>query len=217
MEKMIWIKNIDEYLRKKGQKKNSILRIGFKFKKKIFSKLYAKNTSEHYIVKDVVNFGEDAQVFWDKIRDNFDLIIERNPEYLNHRYCDPRAGKYTVKGVYRGDEMLGYGVTVVRENGKICERKILDFLSLPGEQDAADILLKHILNDKIDEIDSVEAWIVKNSYTYQTFRKNSFVTYNDKDLYLYLNSVSRENEEWNHLHDSHPDKIHFVMGDTDLM
>jgi len=165
MEKMLWIKNIDEYLEKKGQKKNAILRLGFKFKKKLFTKLYDKNASEHYIVKDVISFGEDAQVFWDKIRDSFDLIIERNPEYLNHRYCDPRAGKYTVKAVYRGDEMLGYGVTVERENGKIRERKILDFLSLPWEQEAADILLKQLMNDKIDEIDAVETWIVKNSYT----------------------------------------------------
>ncbi len=176
--------------------------------------IYKSKRSSDYDIKDISYFGYDAEVFWRKISPNFDLIIERNQEYLNYRYCDSRAGDYKVKAVYRRDEMLGYCVLDLTQRN---QAKILDFMTLSGEKDAADTLLLHVL-DYITENkrNSVILWVVNNSEFYRVFMRNNFVKAKEIRPHLYFNSRVVEMEEWDKIHSLNPKRVHFVLGDTDI-
>ena len=55
-------------------------------------------------------FGDQGDVFWDKIINDYDFIIERRQGYLNWRYCDQRAGDFDVRLALDGSEVIGFCV-----------------------------------------------------------------------------------------------------------
>ena len=67
----------------------------------------------------------------------FDLVQVRDAGYLNWRYADPRAGRYTLLQAEEGDRLLGYAVFKIERHAG----QIVDLLVLPGREDVLDALL----------------------------------------------------------------------------
>ena len=84
------------------------------------------------------HFDERIDELWREACGGFDFIIVRDRAYLNWRYCDPRAGAFTVRLAERDGRILGYCVLrMLRGKGYIA-----DLLVLPERMDVAGSLVR---------------------------------------------------------------------------
>jgi len=68
----------------------------------------------------------------------FDFVADRSIAYLNWRYCDERAGPFTVRVAEHDGRMLAFAVTRVLGAGA----QIVDLLALPGREEVAEALVR---------------------------------------------------------------------------
>jgi hypothetical protein len=215
--KLVWVDNLDEYLLEVHAPKIILKKILIWTRSNLLrlvnsSQVRSKKTVD-CAVRDVKHFGYDTDIFWKKVNQHFDFIIERKTEYLNYRYCDDRAGDYSVKAVYRNEEMLGYCVVALTKQN---QAKIIDFLVLPNELDAANTLLLHVIDYVIEnKRNSLILWVVNNSTFHKLFSSNNFMRTNIYP-HIFFFEQAIDMEEWKKLQSLNSERVHFAFGDTDL-
>jgi GNAT superfamily N-acetyltransferase len=220
---IVRIRNVDLFF-KSNQQKNALLRrYGFhlfSFHNRLRN-LLSKSGSEEEKRKGIEilktgEFDERINIFWNETKDNYDLIAEKNREYLNWRYCDPRSGEYTIRTAEKKDRILGYIVSRKRiSKNNITKNSIgyiVDLLTLKNRLDVA----RALLDDTIEEFDRksvnlIQSFIIKNHSYEKIFQKRGFLNSRTKLLTLYKNLNSRI--ETKNL-DS-PRRIHLQYGDSD--
>ena len=62
-------------------------------------------------LRDVARFDERADQLWEQVASTLDFAVIRDREYLNWRWCDPRAGVYRIRAAERQGELRGFMVT----------------------------------------------------------------------------------------------------------
>jgi hypothetical protein len=82
-----------------------------------------------YEVETWDRFDESADVFWDKIKSKYLFILERKQGYLNWKYCDPRRYKFTIRGIKRDGEVIGYSVLRINDDGGYISGILEDLVS----------------------------------------------------------------------------------------
>ena len=48
-------------------------------------------------VKEMAEFPENINDFWDDVKGSYNYVVERRREYLNWRYCSKNGGNYKVE------------------------------------------------------------------------------------------------------------------------
>ena len=85
-------------------------------------------------------FDESYDDFWERISQYLRIAIIRNSEYLNWRYRDNPVREYTIFAVRKHNQLLGFtALGCYQEKYNI--GRILEFLVLPDQLDAAEMLL----------------------------------------------------------------------------
>ncbi|MEZ4503895.1 MAG: hypothetical protein R3C39_14830 [Dehalococcoidia bacterium] len=87
-------------------------------------------------VTTIDRFDPSYEPFLAAAQAPFEFIRERTLDYLNWRYCDPRAGSFTVRVAREGDEILGYTATRIDGN----TARLADMLVVPNREDVLDAL-----------------------------------------------------------------------------
>ena len=145
---LIRIQDVDLQLRMMPVKSYWMMKLGFhtvKFLNDIRNAFNGSKLADHDIhVHKIHSFDARIDIFWEKISDQYNFIIERRKDYLNWRYCDPRAGAFVIKQAEdTGGSILGY--CVLRINRYIQDYPIgylVDLLTLPDRMDVADKLIR---------------------------------------------------------------------------
>jgi GNAT superfamily N-acetyltransferase len=178
---------------------------------------YQKDADIENIVT-IKKFDDTIDLFWDEIKDNYNLIFVRNKTYLNWRYCDPRGGEYTVKMAQDGEKILGYIVLRVnRENKRYPEGYIVDLLVLPGRSDVLESLVITALNYFDDaNVNVIQYWgIDKHPYS-ERLKEMGFVEVPFR-LELRFHNPLISNEELDILKGSEIQQMHYCFGDHDMI
>lgn len=145
---MFRVRDMALHVKKKSVKNPTLVHQGFSVVKtlnKAKNVLPAKkhlNAEDFRIVK-TLSFDDHADALWEKVKDNYNFIIEKEQSYLNWRYCDPRGGIYLIKEAKIGNETLGFVVLEVRGEADYPEGYIVDLLTMPKRLDIAYTLLKN--------------------------------------------------------------------------
>jgi len=106
-------------------------------------------------LRTVMQFDDRVTALLDMVAPTFDVLQSRTPELLNWRYCDPRAGHFTVRVAEDGDRLLGY---LVSKNNRGAQ--IADLLVLPGRLDVAAALLEDMIErSRAEGAHSVRFWV----------------------------------------------------------
>jgi GNAT superfamily N-acetyltransferase len=93
-------------------------------------------------IETTARFDEGTDTLCASALADFTLCMVRDAAYLNWRFADRRAGKYTIRMARERGELAGYSVlTVVRGKGVIA-----DLLALPGRLDLVEALVADALN-----------------------------------------------------------------------
>jgi hypothetical protein len=94
-----------------------------------------------WLVQTPAQFDDRVRAFWDEASRPFDLISTHDEEFLNWRYCDPRAGRWTVHTVEEGGKLLGYVTYRVSNNWAY----VGELLALPDRLDVVGSLLEEMM------------------------------------------------------------------------
>ena len=89
--------------------------------------------------REVAAFDDRVDGFSRDASRPFDVIVVRSKEYLNWRYADRRAGRFTIILAERDGELLGFAVLSVAGN----KGTVADLLVLPERDELVEALLGH--------------------------------------------------------------------------
>jgi hypothetical protein len=215
---MLQVRDVGTHFRMRPTKNNLVARIGFSMLKLLNHLLnMGKQIVKQSEIKteEVYEFDERINSFWEKIKNDHNFIIEKNREYLNWRYCDPRSsnkGKYFVKQAVGNGEVLGFIVLEVRVKDDYSEGYIMDLLALPDRIDVAWTLLEEADQFcKESDINVVHYRVVKKHPYQAMFREQGFIEVPSK-LYLTYRMLFYK-EKMQVIQNSKPSQIHFNYGD----
>ena len=164
------------------------------------------------IVVSMQRFDDRTDAIWDSAKDEFDLAIVRNQEYLNWRYADPRAGRFAIRAAIEGEAIVGY--CVLRPSSDPAE--IVDLLVRPGRLDAVDALLADA--DALvrgEGVRDIHCWLPQRHPYVGTLRRHGFLDAG-RDPSLRYRARTMTEEELGFLLD--PDaRLHITHGDSDFV
>ena len=127
-------------------------------------------------ISDIKYFDERIVEFWNRVKGNYDFIVERTREYLNLRYCDLRGGSYRVRLAADGEQVLGFSVLRVNRLKEYHEGYVVDFLALPERLDVAWLLADNAVAQLYEEGVNVARYQVIKGHPYEViFKKTRFL------------------------------------------
>jgi hypothetical protein len=172
-------------------------------------------SSYDFQITKIAHFDGRIEVFWEEIKDHYHFIVERNRDYLNWRYCDPRGGDYLVRIAEANSHILGYTVLRIDKHQRDYPvGYIIDLLTLPNRFDVANALVGEATNYFDDHhINIIISLMIKNHPYEAILKKNGFIT-GLKKRHLYYR-VYAEIKELSKLKKESPCWIHFAYGDFD--
>jgi hypothetical protein len=213
------IKDVDKHVKNRGWKYPMLYSLGISTLK-IINSLF--NFRRNHKTSDVRiasldKFDDRYNQFWDKVKLQYNFIVERRSEYMNWRYMDPRGGDYRVRVACRGDEILGYCVSRIdQKNLDYPEGFIVDFLCKPSYDCASKLLLDDAINyfDEND-VNNVKSLIVNGHPYVKLFLSRGFLA-SGADIFIDLRNWDID-EDWALFMKSTNEKLFFQYGDTDYI
>lgn len=138
------IRDVWSYLEKRPVKNMILAFLGFSVLKTIhrLSRVFLRGSKG--VVFDLVqvdSFGDEINVFYDKVAVDYDFILEKKRVFLNWRFSNLGRGRHQIVQAVKGGEILGYAVLGVREDDGYIEGQIEDLLALKERSDVVESLL----------------------------------------------------------------------------
>jgi hypothetical protein len=154
-------------------------------------------------------FDERIQTFWDEASQPFALIAAHDVAFLNWRYCDPRAGEWTLRTAEASGEILGY-ITYRVSKGS---GHIGGLLALPGRLDVIDSLLRDMMGALAAlGVPNVRCWS-SPGHPYRAALQAVGIDKMRRQLYW---TIHAPGDDFSELADPSA-TIHLVAGDADLI
>jgi hypothetical protein len=166
-----------------------------------------------WTVHNVPQFDDRADALWDAASPQFRLLVARRHAYLNWRYADPRAGRFTIKIAELDGRMLGYAVSRLSYGRGF----LSDIFALPGRIDVVRSLVASAIADlRAAGAQQVECWLPEhhpywealNHYPFDHKRRT--VDYRAAPANEYLGRIIVP------FLDDPRAPIHVTMGDSDV-
>lgn len=98
--------------------------------------------AESWTTTTLTHFEDQHAPFLDSALSQFDFVGERSVPYLNWRFCDERAGPFTIRVARQDDQLLDYAVTRANSDNA----RVADILTLPGRTDIAESLIRDAIS-----------------------------------------------------------------------
>ena len=118
----------------------------------------------------------ELDALWERVRNDYPLLIEKNSSYIFWRYRDNPAKQYEpliVKGLYKKD-IKAFAVFSIKES----RLSVLDFFCAGGMKMRT--LFKLLENTAVKRgLDSIELWVNPNEAVFQTLTDYGYKTRKD--------------------------------------
>ena len=169
---MVRIKDIKLHLERKPMNNASIIQATYSTLK-ILNQTKTTLTSKpkqigDLTIDEVVRFDARIDAFWDKVKEEYDFILERKSAYLNWKYCDHPTIDYKVKQARSGEDLLGYIVYTLRKSDGYSEGYIIDLLTNSNRLDVANALYQDACDYFDDHKVNTAYCRVVNGHPYQS-------------------------------------------------
>lgn len=208
----IRIKDVDLYLKMSKISRAWLKKYILTLKKKVnVVTNFSKPAYSDVDIYPVKAFDERMKPFWSNVSGQNDLILDRSLEYLNWRYCDGRAGRFTVKLAGK-DDILGYAVLRTNRKAENPYGIIDDLIAVPNRLDVVDALLEDAINHFDESVNVIRCMmLIGHPYT-KILKKHGFVDSRDRPYFTYeifkdLNGFDIKKMPLN--------RMHFMSGDFD--
>jgi GNAT superfamily N-acetyltransferase len=163
-------------------------------------------------IKQITAFNDQIDEFWNNIKDDYNFIIKRDQEYLNWRYCDDRAGNYTIFIAQENERIIGYLVLGIIDKDAF----IADIIAIKNQEAIYNTLISHALNNlKQENIALISVWAIKGHAIEKSFIGNGFLA-RGNEVYLFFNRKF-EGIEFDWLKNEPVNSLHLAFGDSDII
>jgi len=171
-------------------------------------------------VSEIDHFDDDVEALCAAARGQHLLMVNRSREYLDWRYCDPRAGGFSVREVRERGSLLGYCVLKInRYRRDYPTGFVLDLLTLPDRLDAADALLTDAIRYfDAEDVNLASACAVRGHPHQRVLARHGFLD-SRRELPLYFGRTTRPDETGvaDVVAGLRPSDVHFCYGDLDTL
>lgn len=216
---LVKIRNIREHLRSQGHRFALPKSLGLRTLAAAWRMLHRSPSNRlngAITVTALRSFGQRFESFWQEVAAGYTWIVQRDREYLNWRYADPRAGAYEFFCAEDEGQLLGYIVTrISRKNLDYPSAYIVDLLCLDDRLDAADALIRHALKRFSSRGINAVHCLVPADHPYHGLLicRGFFDTLERVNVFLrFSNPMQRQVDI---LESSAPGKIYYCYGDID--
>ena len=161
---MVRIRDIDVYLGATRVENPRLVKIAFKtmglFNNLRNSLRTFHRQDGHFHIVEATVFNDRIDEFWKRVSEHHDFIVERSSNFLNWRYCDPRAGEFVIRLAEDNRDILGYCVLAInRFDAKSPVGYLVDLLTLQQRPDVAESLvvdaLKYFDENNVNVVNSL--------------------------------------------------------------
>lgn len=220
---LVRIKDINGQLEAMPIKKAWLMKLGFRGLKLLNDIRNAfwrkKSAGFSFHIHEVGCFDESTERFWGEVSRHYKFIVDRRREYLNWRYCDPRAGGFVVKEIGDADgSILGY--SVLKINKYIKEYHVgyvVDLLTIPDRLDVAEALVADAIRHFDEQnVNIVNCLVVENHPHEKILKRYGFINSRFK-VQIFMRPSSEMVNILRRLEGSHSEKIYFSYGDIDSL
>jgi GNAT superfamily N-acetyltransferase len=161
-------------------------------------------------ISEVIVFDSKIVGFLEKVNEYYDFIMHRTRDYLNWRYCDPRAGNYNVRVAEENGHIIGYGVFRINKLEDYHTGYIVDLLTLPERVDAAEVLLNYCLAFfRENGVNEVVCQVIEN-HPYEELFNNYGFHGEEGNRRVFYNYMGEDDLGLDRIP---PDRVHFSFGD----
>ena len=220
---LVRIKDINRQLEAMPIKKAWLMKLGFrglKLLNDIRNAFWRKKSADFsFHIHEVGCFDESIERFWGEVSRHYKFIVERRREYLNWRYCDPRAGGFVVKEIEDADgSILGYSVLKINKYlKKYHVGYVVDLLTLPDRLDVAEALVADAIRHFDEQnVNIVNCLVVENHPHEKILKRYGFINSRFK-VQIFMRPSSEMVNILRRLEGSHSEKIYFSYGDIDSL
>jgi hypothetical protein len=148
--------------------------------------------------------------FFDAAARPFDFVIVRGRDYMNWRYCDPAAARFTVRTAEEGDRILGYLVFKISEGTGY----IADLLALPDRHEVVRSLIEDALSAFREAgVESASCWMISRHPYNRILRRYGFAD-SKRDVGFEYRAITVDSRDVEFLDDPRA-RIHLTHGDSD--
>jgi hypothetical protein len=165
-------------------------------------------------VREIEAFDERIDRLWEEAAPSFELILQRDADFLNWRYCDPRSGRHTAFVAEEDGRALGYAVVqLARGRGYLS-----DVLVLPGRLDVLESLMAHA-TARLKEAGAamVIAWCPTLHEYQPVLRRQGYLVRETRTRKLaYVTLHAAMEDELLFLQDPET-RVHLTAGDVDVI
>ncbi|MEP1094465.1 MAG: GNAT family N-acetyltransferase [Cyclobacteriaceae bacterium] len=126
-------------------------------------------------IRTLDHFDHSIDTLWNKFRQDINISVDRNQEYLYWRYIKKPRENYIIKGLFLQGVLEALIIYAVKEkhDGRI--GYIMEFIYNPKKEQEALELMKYARNELLQSrIDVCLAWVFDHSISYPLFKKLSF-------------------------------------------
>jgi hypothetical protein len=217
---LVWIADVDKQLEAMPMKYPYLVKTGVKGLqtfKKLRETLSKEPETCPYVINEVTSYDQRIDSFWEKIDHNYRFITIRNRDYLNWRFCDPRAGRYHIFQAEDNGEIQGYiSLFVNRLNKKYPIGFIADLLTLPEKKGVTESLIMNALEFfKDNKVNIINCQVVQGHSNEIALKKLGFIDTRIR-LHLFYRNY-KEPDPVKKLSDTSPNMMHFNYSDIDSM
>jgi len=213
---MVKVKDVDAHFKKNPGSYNWMNKIGYKFLSKLSSRFNVRgNFDVEITVRRISNFDPKIEEFWNRVKNDYVHIIERNKEYLDWRYCDHRGGNYFIITADRQEEILGFivlRINMIRPEYPVGH--IVDFLALQEDASAMHLLIQNAITFFDDNNVNIVHYLGVRKSRYQKILESYGFLDSRVQTYIFFSNLKSDND-LNTLRTVSVDKVHFSYGDTD--
>lgn len=161
----------------------------------------------------LARFDARTDEFWREASTPFAAMPSRDSEYLNWRYCDPRAGAFELKAMEHEGRILGW-VVFRTSYGK---GYIADLLALPGRLDVAAALLADAAAAlRRGGVAEVQCWCTAN-HPYRALLNDAGFSQKRRTVAITFQTTRPGVESLIAPLQAPGALVHFMLGDSDLI
>ena len=166
-------------------------------------------------VRQIDSFDERLNTFLDKIKEQYEIIGKRDQQYLNWRYKKPRSS-YQILIAEKGDEVVGYIVTKIKEGADERVGYIVDLLTDNTFGVDSALIKEALLGFISKKVDFVICWMLPDKKSYVALCSLGFIQRDDFPSINIVYFIFNPNVvEETFLKD--PKNWYLTMGDSDTL
>jgi len=171
---------------------------------------YWRGVKRTWSIATLERFDDRIDGFFDEAAQPFDFAVVKSKDYVNWRYCDPAAGRFTVRVAEQEGRLLGYLVLKITEG----EGYIADLLALPERADVVRSLIEDAVRlFREAGVELASCWMISRHPYNPILRRYGFID-SRKDVGLRYRAVSLDERDLEFLSDPGA-RIHLTHGDSD--